>query len=140
MSESAPELGVLIAPNLARQAKREEEGEDPTDSGGGGPDASAHRSQQNRARQHRHERRERHGSGIRRKTVRNCESEDRMLNGLGLTQRAWSGRDGLDPSYLIAARTPRRSLGGVPPSENMPNRFLYAYSDRREVIFSAILW
>ena len=33
LSESAPELGVLIAPNLARQAKREEEGEDPTDGG-----------------------------------------------------------------------------------------------------------
>ena len=43
------------------------------------------------------------GSEIRYKMVRGCKSEDGMLNGLGLTQWAWSGRDGLDMSELVAA-------------------------------------
>ena len=42
-------------------------------------------------------------SKIRRKTVRGYKSEDWMLNGFGLTQWAWSGRDGLDMSDLVAA-------------------------------------
>ena len=43
------------------------------------------------------------GSKIRRKTVRGYKSEDGMLNGFGLRRRAWSGRDGLDMSELVAA-------------------------------------
>ena len=31
------------------------------------------------------------------------KSEDRTLNGFGLTQWAWSGRDGLELSELVAA-------------------------------------
>lgn len=31
------------------------------------------------------------------------KSESGLLNGLGLTQRAWSGSDGLELSELIAA-------------------------------------
>ena len=42
-------------------------------------------------------------SKIRYKTVRGYKSEDGMLNGFGLTQWAWSGRDGLDMSELVAA-------------------------------------
>ena len=42
-------------------------------------------------------------SKIRHKTVRGYKSEDGMLNGFGLTQWAWSGRDGLDVSELVAA-------------------------------------
>ena len=42
-------------------------------------------------------------SKIRCKTVRGYKSEDWMLNGFGLTQWAWSGRDGLDVSELVAA-------------------------------------
>ena len=42
-------------------------------------------------------------SKIRCKTVRGYKSEDWMLNGFGLTQWAWSGRDGLDLSELTAA-------------------------------------
>ena len=42
-------------------------------------------------------------SKIRYKTVRGYKSEDGMLNGFGLTQWAWSGRDGLDVSELVAA-------------------------------------
>ena len=34
---------------------------------------------------------------------RGYKSEDRMLNGFGLTRRAWSGRDGLELSELVAA-------------------------------------
>ena len=47
-------------------------------------------------------------SKIRCKTVGGYKSEDWMLNGFGLTQRAWSGRDGLDMSDLVAAQ--RRAL------------------------------
>ena len=43
------------------------------------------------------------GSKIRYKTVRGYKSEDWMLNGFGLTQWAWSGRDGLELSELVAA-------------------------------------
>ena len=42
-------------------------------------------------------------SKIRYKTVRGGKSEDGMLNGFGLTQWAWSGRDGLELSELVAA-------------------------------------
>ena len=42
-------------------------------------------------------------SEIRCKTVRGYKSEDWMLNGFGLTQWAWSGRDGLDMSEMVAA-------------------------------------
>ena len=42
-------------------------------------------------------------SKIRYKTVRGYKSEDGMLNGFGLTQWAWSGRDGLELSELVAA-------------------------------------
>ena len=42
-------------------------------------------------------------SKIRYKTVRGYESEDGMMNGLGLTQWVWSGQDGLDLAELIAA-------------------------------------
>ena len=42
-------------------------------------------------------------SKIRRKTVRGYKSEDWTLNGLGLKRWAWSGRDGLDMSELVAA-------------------------------------
>ena len=48
------------------------------------------------------------GSEIRYKTVRGARATG-MLNGFGMTQRAWSGRDGLDMSDLVAA--PRRFLG-----------------------------
>ena len=47
------------------------------------------------------------GSETRRKTVRGRKCEDGMLNGFGLTQRTWSGRDGLALSELVAA--PRRA-------------------------------
>ena len=47
-------------------------------------------------------------SKIRCKTVGGYKSEDGMLNGFGLTQWAWSGRDGLDMSDLVAAL--RRAL------------------------------
>ena len=43
------------------------------------------------------------GSKIRRKAVRGCKSEDGMLNGFGLRRWAWSGRDGLELSELVAA-------------------------------------
>ena len=43
------------------------------------------------------------GSKIRYKTVMGYKSEDGMLNGFGMTQWAWSGRDGLDMSELVAA-------------------------------------
>ena len=43
------------------------------------------------------------GSEIRRKTVRGYKSESGMLTGFGLTQRAWSGSDGLELSELVAA-------------------------------------
>ena len=42
-------------------------------------------------------------SKIRRKTVSGRKIEDWMLNGFGLTRRAWSGWDGLDMSELVAA-------------------------------------
>ena len=42
-------------------------------------------------------------SKIRRKTARGRKSEYWMLNGFGLTQWAWSGRDGLELSELVAA-------------------------------------
>ena len=41
--------------------------------------------------------------------VEEAGSEDGTLNGFGLRRWAWSGRDGLDPSELVAAQ--RRSLG-----------------------------
>ena len=43
------------------------------------------------------------GSEIRYKTVRGYKSEDGMLNGFGLRRWAWSDRDGLDMSELVAA-------------------------------------
>ena len=43
------------------------------------------------------------GSKIRYKTVRGYKSEDWMPNGFGLRRRAWSGRDGLELSELVAA-------------------------------------
>ena len=42
-------------------------------------------------------------SKIRYKTVRGYESEDGMMNGLGLTQWVWSGQEGLDLGELMAA-------------------------------------
>ena len=42
-------------------------------------------------------------SGIRYRTVRGYKSEEGMMNGLGLTQWAWSGTDELDLGDLIAA-------------------------------------
>ena len=42
-------------------------------------------------------------SKIRYRTVRGYKSKEGMMNGLGLTQWAWSGRDGLDLGELIAA-------------------------------------
>ena len=42
-------------------------------------------------------------SKIRYRTVRGYKSEDGMMNGLGLTQWVWSGRERLDLSELIAA-------------------------------------
>ena len=42
-------------------------------------------------------------SKIRCKTARGYKSEDGMLNGFGLMQWAWSGRDGLELSELTAA-------------------------------------
>ena len=42
-------------------------------------------------------------SKIRYRTVRGYKSEEGMMNGLGLTQWVWSGRDGLDLGELIAA-------------------------------------
>ena len=42
-------------------------------------------------------------SGIRYRTVRGYKSEEGMMNGLGLTQWAWSGADELDLGDLIAA-------------------------------------
>ena len=48
-------------------------------------------------------------SEIRRKTVRGYKSEDEILNGFGLRRWAWSGRDGLDMSDLVAAQ--RRAAG-----------------------------
>ena len=42
-------------------------------------------------------------SGIRYRTVRGYKSEVGMMNGLGLTQWAWSGADELDLGDLIAA-------------------------------------
>ena len=44
------------------------------------------------------------GSETNRKTVRGDKSEEGTLNGLGLTRRAWRGRDGLQLSGLGAAR------------------------------------
>lgn len=43
------------------------------------------------------------GSKVRYRTIRGCKSESRLLNGFGLTQRAWSGADCLELSELIAA-------------------------------------
>ena len=40
---------------------------------------------------------------VRSKTVRGYKSESGMLNGFGLTRRAWSGSDGLELSELVAA-------------------------------------
>ena len=40
-------------------------------------------------------------SGIRYRTVRGYKSEEGMMNGLGLTQWAWSGADELDLGDLI---------------------------------------
>ena len=59
-------------------------------------------------------------SKIRYKTVRGYKSEDGMLNGFGLTQWAWSGRDGLDVSELVAGVTPRRFLGDPRPPKPAP--------------------
>ena len=42
-------------------------------------------------------------SEIRYGAARGCKSEDRMLNGFGATQRAWSDLDGLELSELVAA-------------------------------------
>ena len=54
------------------------------------------------------------GSKTRRKTARGCKGEDWTLNVFGITRRAWSGRDGMGLSDLVAAR--RRSLGEpLPP-------------------------
>ena len=43
-------------------------------------------------------------SKIRRKTVRGYKSEDWMLNWFGQRRRAWSGRDGLELSELVASQ------------------------------------
>ena len=53
------------------------------------------------------------------------KSEGRMLNGFGLTQRAWNGRDGLDLSDLVAAQRRALRWGSAPPETRpkMPNRF-----------------
>ena len=42
-------------------------------------------------------------SKVRCKTVRGYKSEDGMLNGFGLRRWAWSGRDGLELSEMVAA-------------------------------------
>ena len=59
-------------------------------------------------------------SKIRYKTVRGYKSEDGMLNGFGLTQWAWSGRDGLGLSELGRGVTLRRSLGSSRPQKSAP--------------------
>ena len=49
-----------------------------------------------------------------------------MLNGFGLRRRAWSGRDGLDVSDLVAAQLRAVFWGGPAFSETrpkMPDRF-----------------
>ncbi len=40
-------------------------------------------------------------SKVRYRTVRGYESEEGKMNGLGLTQWAWSGQEGLDLGELI---------------------------------------
>ena len=51
-------------------------------------------------------------------------SEDGMLNGLGLTQWAWSGRDGLELSELVAAQLRALRWGNCalrnPPENDQP--------------------
>ena len=42
-------------------------------------------------------------SKIRDKTIRGYKSMDGMMNGLGLTQWAWSGEDGLEVGELVGA-------------------------------------
>ena len=44
-------------------------------------------------------------SGIRYMTVRGYKSEEGMMNGTGLTQWVWSGREEHGPIELIAAQT-----------------------------------
>ena len=70
------------------------------------------------------------GSKIRCKTVRGYKSELGLLNGFGLTQRAWSGSDGLELSELVAAQSPAHPPRGVAPSEiraKFPNRICDGY-------------
>ena len=57
-------------------------------------------------------------SKIRYKTVRGYKSEDGMLNGFGLRQWAWSGRDGLVLSDLFAAQL--RAAGWGEPRPPKP--------------------
>ncbi len=42
-------------------------------------------------------------SKIRYKTIRGYKSMNEMMNGLGLTQWAWSGEDGLEVGELVGA-------------------------------------
>ena len=59
-------------------------------------------------------------SKIRYKTVSGYKSEDWMLNGFGLTQWAWSGRDGLDMSELVAAQLRAAGWGEPRPPKPAP--------------------
>ena len=60
------------------------------------------------------------GSKIRYKTVSGCKSEDWMLNGFGLTQWAWNGRDDLDMSDLVAALRRAAGWGELRPPKPAP--------------------
>ena len=59
-------------------------------------------------------------SKIRYKTVRGYKIEDWMLNGFGLRRWAWSGRDGLDMSDLVAAQRRALPLGELFPLKPVP--------------------
>ena len=108
LPELRENLPALPARNRPRRAK-------PKDARMGGPHAGARTVPALRQPRARHRRRgdvpstnnatERAigSSKIRSKTVRGCESESGLLNGFGLTLRAWSGADGLELSELIAA-------------------------------------
>ena len=60
-------------------------------------------------------------SKTRHKTVRGCKSESGLLNWFGLTQRAWSGLDGLELSEPVAAQGVAHPPRGIAPSEIRPD-------------------
>ena len=54
------------------------------------------------------------------KTVRGYKTEYWMLNGFRLRRRAWSGRDGLHLSELVAARRSAAGWGESRPPKYAP--------------------